>query len=52
MSYMNCLYSLEINLLLVASFADISPYSLCCAFVWFMVSLAVQSFEVKVDPVC
>ena len=39
---MSCLYILEINLLSVASFANIFSHSEGCLFVLFMVSLAVQ----------
>ena len=41
LSYMNCLYLLEIKPLLVASFANIFSHSVCCLFVLFMVSFAV-----------
>ena len=39
---MGCLYILEINPLLVTSFAKIFPHSAGCLFVLFMVSFAVQ----------
>ena len=39
---MSCLYILEINLLLVASFANIFSHSEVCLFVLFMVTFAVQ----------
>ena len=39
---MSCLYILEINPLLVTSFAKIFSNSVGCLFVLFMVSLAVQ----------
>ena len=39
---MSCLYILEINLLSVASFANIFSHSEGCLFVLFMVSFAVQ----------
>ena len=42
LSCMSCLYILEINLLLVASFANIFSHSVGCLFVLFMVSFAVQ----------
>ena len=42
LSCMSCLYILEINPLLVASFANIFSHSVCCFFVYFMVSFAVQ----------
>ena len=42
LSCMSCLYVLEINLLSVASFANIFSHSVCCLFVLFMVSFAVQ----------
>ena len=44
LSCMSCLYILEINPLLVASFANIFSHSVGCLFVSFMVSFAVQSF--------
>ena len=42
LSCMSCLYILEINPLLVASFANIFSHSEGCLFVLFMVSFAVQ----------
>ena len=42
LSYMSCLYILEINPLSVASFANIFSHSEDCHFVLFMVSFAVQ----------
>ena len=42
LSCMSCLYILEINLLSVASFANIFSHSEGCLFVLFMVSFAVQ----------
>ena len=42
LNYMSCLYILEINLLLVAPFANSFSHSLGCLFVLFMVSFAVQ----------
>ena len=39
---MSCLYTLEINPLLVALFADIFSHSVGCLFILFMVSFAVQ----------
>ena len=42
LSYMSCLYILEINPLLVASFENIFSHSEGCLFVLFMVSFAVQ----------
>jgi len=42
LSYMSCLYVLEINPLSVASFAIILSHSEGCFFVRFMVSFAVQ----------
>ena len=44
LSFMSCLYILEINLLSVASFANIFSHSEGCLFVLFMVSLALQKF--------
>ena len=40
--YISCLYILEINTLLVASFASIFSLSVCCLFILFMGSFAVQ----------
>ena len=42
LSFMSCLYILEINLLSVASFANIFSPSEHCLFVLFMVSFAMQ----------
>ena len=42
LSFMGCLYILEINLLSVASFTNIFSHSEGCLFVLFMVSFAVQ----------
>ena len=42
MSYMNCLYILEINPLSVVLFAIIFSHSDCCLFILFMVSFVVQ----------
>ena len=42
LSYMSCLYILEINPLLVASFANIFSQSVGCLFILFMVFFAVQ----------
>ena len=39
---LSCLYILEVNLLSVASFANIFSHSECCHFALFMVSFAVQ----------
>ena len=39
---MSCLYILEINLLSVASFANISSHSEGCLFISFMISFALQ----------
>ena len=44
LSFMSCLYILEINPLSVASFANIFSHSEGCLFVLFMVSFAVQNF--------
>ena len=41
---MSCLYILEINPLLVASFANIFSQTMGCLFVLFVVSFAVQKF--------
>lgn len=41
LSYLHCLCILEINLLLVASFADIFSQSIGCLFILFLVSFAV-----------
>ena len=42
LSYMTCLYILEINPLLVALFANIFSHSIGCLFVLLMASFAVQ----------
>ena len=42
LSYMSCLYILEINPLSVASFANTFSHSIGCLLVWFIVSFAVQ----------
>ena len=42
LSYMSCLYILEINVLSVASLAIIVPHSEVCLIILFMVSFAVQ----------
>ena len=42
MSYMSCLYILELNPLLVASFANIFSHSMGCLFVLLMVCFAMQ----------
>ena len=39
---MSCLFILKIKPLLVASFANISPHSVGCLFIFFMVSFAMQ----------
>ena len=41
LSYISCLYILEINRLLVTSFANIFSHSVGCLFILFMVSFAV-----------
>ena len=48
LSFMNCLYILEINPLLVSSFANIFSHSVGCLFVLFMVFFAVllQLFKI------
>ena len=42
LSFMSCLYSLEINSLSIASFANVFSHSESCLFVLFMVFFAVQ----------
>ena len=42
LSFMSCLYILEINPLSVALFADIVSHSVSCLFILFMVSFALQ----------
>ena len=42
LSYMSCLYILEINPLSVVSFVNIFSHSGCCLFIFVMVSSAVQ----------
>ena len=41
---MSCLYTLETNPLLVASFTNIFSHSMGCLFILFMVSFTVQKF--------
>ena len=48
LSCTNCLYLLEIKPLLVASFANIFSYSVCCLFVLFMVSFAVEKLVILI----
>ena len=50
LSYMNSLYILEVKPLSVTSFANILSHSICCLFVLFMISFAVQKFIVWLDP--
>ena len=50
LSYMNCLYILEINSFSVASFANIFSHSVGCLFVLFVVSFAVQKFLNLIRP--
>ena len=45
LSCMSCLYILEVNLLSLASFANIFSHSEVCLFVLVMVSFAVQKFS-------
>ena len=47
LSYMSCLYILEINPLSVVSFVIISSYSERCPFTLFILSFAVQSFKLN-----
>ena len=49
-SYMSCLYSLEINPLSVVSFVIIFSHSVCCLFILFMVSFAVQKLLSFIRP--
>ena len=44
LSCVSCLYILENNMLLVASFVDIASHYEGCLFILFMVPLAVQKF--------
>ena len=46
LSYLNCLYILEVNLLSVVSFANISYQSVCRLL--FMVSFTVKNVDVSV----
>ena len=43
LSYMSCLYILDINSLLVASFANIFSHSISCLFILLIVSFVVQT---------
>ena len=45
---MNCLYILDINLLSVASFANIFSHSEGCIFILFMISFAVQKLLILI----
>ena len=47
---MNCLYILEINSLLVTSFANIFSHSIGCHFVLFMVSFGLQKILSLIRP--
>ena len=47
LSYMSCLYTLEINPLSTASFANIFSHSEGCLFILFMVSFAVQKLLIR-----
>ena len=47
---MNCLYILDINLLSIASFANIFSHSEGCLFILFMVSFAVQMLLSLIRP--
>ena len=46
------LYILEINPLSVVSFANIFSHSVCCLFILFMVSFAVQNFLSLIRSYC
>ena len=47
LSFKNCLYMLDIDLLLVISLTDIFSHSVPCLFILWMVSLAVKKFPVS-----
>ena len=51
LSYMSCLYILEINSLLIISFANIFSHSIGCLFILFMVFFAVQLFVSLLGPI-
>ena len=50
LSYMSCLYILEINPLSVISFANIFPHSAGCLFILLMVLFAVQKLLSLIRP--
>ena len=50
LSYMSCLYILDINALLVISFANIFSHSVGCLSVLLIVSLAVQKLLSLIKP--
>ena len=52
LSYMSCLYILEINPLSVVSFVNIFSHSECCLFIFVMVSSAVQKLLSLISPIC
>ena len=52
LSYMSCLYILEINLFVVLSFADIFSHSVGGLFISFMVSFAVQNLLSLIGSIC
>ena len=52
LSYMSCLYILEINLFVVLSFADIFSHSVGGLFISFMVSFAVQILLSLIGSIC
>ena len=50
LSFMSCLYILDINLLYVISFANTFSHSVGCLLVWAMVSFAVQKLLSLIKP--
>ena len=53
LSYIKCLYILEINPLSVVSFAIIFSYSGCCLFILLIVFFAVQKLcKYNLGPIC
>ena len=52
LSYISCLYMLDVNLLSVISFANIFSHSVSCLFILWMVSFAVQKLLSLIRYLC
>jgi len=52
LSYMSCLYILDINPLLVRSSANIFSHSIGCLFILLMASFAVQKLLILIRSLC